>query len=188
MFRPYPQLSDSPMALVIRTKADPLAVIGDVRKQIAGIDRDAGLTFQPLRRAMLKTILRPRVSLTIMAAFAFVALITAAFGLYGLISYRVNQRQQEIGMRLALGAPPGSVRWAVQKRCLMLVCAGLAAGMPLAYGLSILMKSLLYETQSAQPVAYAMVLLVFGGVALAASYGPARRASRMDPAAAIRHE
>ena len=128
------------MALVIRTKADPLAVIGDVRRQIAGIDRDAGLTFQPLRREMSKTILRPRVSLAIMAAFAIVALITAAFGLYGLISYRVNQRQQEIGMRLALGAPPGSVRWAVQKRCLMLVCAGLAAGMPLAYGLSMLMK------------------------------------------------
>ncbi len=188
MFRPYPQLSDAPMALVIRSKADPLAVIGDVRKQIAAIDRDAALTFQPLRRAMSKTILRPRVSLTIMAAFAFVALITAAFGLYGLISYRVNQRQQEIGMRLALGAPPGSVRWAVQKRCLMLVCAGLAAGMPLAYGLSMLMKSLLYETQPAQPVAYAMVLLVFWGVALAASYGPACRASRLDPAAAIRHD
>ncbi len=188
MFRPYAQLSDAPMALVIRTKADPLAVMGDVRKQIAGIDRDAALTFQPLRREMSKTILGPRVSLTIMAAFAIVALITAAFGLYGLISYRVNQRQQEIAMRLALGAPPGSVRWAIQKRCLMLVCAGLAAGMPLAYGLSMLMKLLLYETQPAQPVAYAMVLLVFGGVALAASYGPARRASRMDPAAAIRHE
>ncbi|MBV9265498.1 MAG: ABC transporter permease, partial [Acidobacteriaceae bacterium] len=106
MFRPYSQLSDAPMALVIRTKADPLTVIGDVRKQIAGIDRDAALTFQPLRREMSKTILRPRVSLTIMAAFAMVALITAAFGLYGLISYRVNQRQQEIGMRLALGASP----------------------------------------------------------------------------------
>jgi ABC-type antimicrobial peptide transport system permease subunit len=105
-----------------------------------------------------------------------------------LISYRVNQRQQEIGMRLALGAPPGSVRWAVQKRCLMLVCAGLAAGLPLAYGLSMLMKSLLYETQPAQPAAYGMVSLVFGGVALAASYGPARRASRLDPAAAIRHD
>jgi predicted permease len=188
MFRPYPQLSDAPMALVIRTKADPLAVIGDVRNRIARIDPDAALTFQPLRREMSKTILRPRVSLTIMGAFAIVALITAAFGLYGLISYRVNQRQQEIGVRLALGASPASVRWAVQKRCLMLVCAGLAAGMPMACGLSMLMKSLLYETQPTQPVAYAMVLLVFGWVALAASYGPARRASRMDPAAAIRHE
>jgi ABC-type antimicrobial peptide transport system permease subunit len=188
MFRPYSQLSDSSMALVIRTKADPLAVIGEVRRQISEINQDAGLTFQPLRRAMLQTILRPRVSLTIMAAFAFVALLTAAFGLYGLISYRVNQRQQEIGMRLALGAPPASVRWAVQKRCLILVCVGLAAGMPLAYGLSMLMRSLLYEMESAQPMAYAMVLLVFGAVALAASYGPARRASRMDPAMAIRHE
>lgn len=188
MFRPYPQLPDAPMALMIRTKADPLAVVGDVRKQIAGIDRDATLTFQPVRLEMSKTILRPRVSLTIMAAFAIVALITAALGLYGLISYQVNQRQREIGMRLALGASPGLVRWGVQKRCLMLVCAGLAAGLPLAYGLSMLMKSLLYQMQPMQPVAYAMVLLLFGGVALAASFGPARRASRMDPVAAIRHE
>ena len=75
-------------------------------------------------------------------------------------------------MRLALGAPAGSVRWSVQKRCLVLVCAGLAIGLPVAYGLSTLMRSLLYETQPAEASAYVMVLVVFAIVALTASYVP----------------
>jgi putative ABC transport system permease protein len=188
MFRPFAQLADAPMTLVIRTRADPSAAIADVRREIWAIDRDAALDFQPLRSAMSRSILQPRASLVSVAGFALVAMITAAFGLYGLIGYRVNQRQQEIGMRLALGAPAGSVRWSVQKRCLGLVCSGLAIGLPVAYGVSTLMRSLLYETQPAQGSAYGMVVLVFGAVASMASCGPARRASRMDPAVAIRHE
>jgi putative ABC transport system permease protein len=188
MFRPFSQLWEAPMTMVIRTKGDPAAAIADARRAIWAIDRDAALEFQPLRQAMSDSILRPRASLLTIAAFAVVAMITASFGLYGLIGYRVNQRQQEIGIRLALGAPASSVRWGVQKRCLVLVCTGLAIGLPLAYALSTLMRSLLYETQPTQASAYAMVLLVFVAVALTASYGPARRASRMDPVAAIRYE
>lgn len=122
------------------------------------------------------------------AAFSILALITAAFGLYGLIAYRVNQRRREIGIRLALGAPARWIHWDVQKRCLMLVGAGAAIGLPLAYALSSLMASLLYETQPSETGAYVVVLAVFLAVGFAASFGPARRASRMDPASAIRHE
>jgi putative ABC transport system permease protein len=188
MFRPFAQLSDAPMTLVIRTKGDPITAIEDVRREIRSVDENAAIEFQPLRRAMANSILRPRISLTALGAFAVIAMITAAFGLYGLIGYRVNQRQQEIGIRLALGCSTSSVRWSVQRRCLALVTWGLALGLPIAYALSSLMRSLLYETQPAQPAAYGLVLIVFITVALAASYGPARRASRMDPAAAIRHE
>jgi ABC-type antimicrobial peptide transport system permease subunit len=159
-----------------------------VRRAIWSVDRNAALEFEPLRQAMADSIRRPRVSFLAFAAFAVIAMITAAFGLYGLISYRVNQRQQEIGVRLALGCPAGSVRWGIQKRCLTLVCAGLAIGFPVAYALSTLIASLLYETRPAQASVYAVVLLVFAAVALVASYGPARRAARMDPAAAIRYE
>ena len=189
MFRPYAQLSDAPMTLVIRTKGNmPASAIADVRREIWAVDREATLEFRPVQEAMADSILRPRVSLAAFAAFATIAIIIAAFGLYGLISYRVNQRQQEIGVRLALGCPSSAVRWSVQKRCLALVCSGLAIGLPAAYALSTLMASLLYETQPTQASAYVMVLVVFVAIALGASYGPANKASRMDPAAAIRHE
>jgi putative ABC transport system permease protein len=188
MFRPFAQLSDAPMTLLIRTKRDPAMAIAAVRRAIWSLDPNAALEFQPLRQAMADSILRPRAGFIAVAAFALIALLIAAFGLYGLISYRVNQRQQEIGIRLALGCPARAVRWSVEKRCLLLVCAGLAIGLPMACAFSTLMTSLLYETQPMQASMYAIVLFVFLAVALAASYGPANRASRMDPASAIRHE
>lgn len=188
MFRPFSQLSDAPMTLLIRTRGEPSAAAAGVRRQIWSVDRNAALEIQPLRRVMSASLLRPRASLFAIGAFAVIAMLTSAFGLYGLISYRVNQRQQEIGIRLALGSPAALVRWSIQKRCLMLVCSGLAIGLPAAFALSTLITSLLYKTQPTQATAYAGVVLVFVLVALTASYGPARRASRMDPSAAIRHE
>jgi putative ABC transport system permease protein len=188
MFRPFAQLSDAPMTFVVRTNAEPTAAIADIRRGIWSLDRNVALEFKPLRDAMSDSLMRPRATLAAIAAFALMAILTAAFGLYGLISYRVNQRQQEIGIRLALGAPAASVRWSVQRRCLALVCAGSAIGLPLAFLLAGLIGSLLYETQPAQASAYLLVALVFVAVAFAASFGPARRASRMDPVAAIRYE
>jgi putative ABC transport system permease protein len=188
MFRPFAQLSDSPMTLLLRTKGDPTAAIADVRRALWAIDAGTALELQPVRQAMSDSMLKPRAGLFALAAFALIALITAAFGLYGLISYRVSQRTLEIGIRLALGSPASAVRWSVQRRCLLLVCAGLAIGLPAAYGLSNLIKSLLYETEPAQVSAYLAVLLLFVMVALTASYAPAQRAARLDPASAIRHE
>ncbi len=188
MFRPYAQLADAPMTLLIRTRGDPAAASASVRREIWTLDPNAALEFQPLNRAMSDSIMGPRVSLLACTVFAGIAMITAAFGLYGTISYRVNQRQQEIGIRLALGCPASQVRWDVQKRCVRLVWVGLAIGLPVAYLLSMLIASLLYETRPTQASACAAVLLIFSVVALAASFGPARFASRMDPASAIRHE
>lgn len=188
MFRPFAQLPDPPMTLMIRARTGVEAVIPDIRKVIRAIDKDTALEFLPLEQVMSDSILRPRASLLVVAAFAMVAMVIAAFGLYGLVSYRVNQQQQEIGIRLALGAQPGSVRWAVQKRCLTLVLLGAAAGFPLALGLSRFMRALLYNTQPAELSAYAVVLAVLTAVAFCASFEPALRASKMDPAAAIRHE
>ncbi len=111
MFRPFAQLADAPMTLLIRTKGDLAAsAISDIRRGIWAVDRDAALEFHPVREAMAGSMLRPRVSLLAFAAFALIAMMSAAFGLYGLISYRVNQRQQEIGIRLALGCPAGAAR------------------------------------------------------------------------------
>ena len=176
------------MTLLIRTRQDPALAIAEIRRQVAAIDRNTALECRSLRQAMSDSILRPRASLMTVAAFASVALITAAFGLYGLITYRVNQRQQEIGIRLALGASSSSVRWSVQKRCLQLVCLGAAIGLPVAFLLSTLMSSLLYNTAPTDASAYIAVLFIFLAVGIVASFGPALRAARMDPAAAIRHE
>ncbi len=189
MFRPFAQLSDAPMTLLIRTREEPSSVIPSVRRVMAGLDRNAALECRPLRRVMSDSLLSQRASLLTVGAFALVALVTAAFGLYGLISYRVNQRQKEFGIRLALGENPGSVLWGVQRRCLMLVSAGAGLiGLPVAFALSRLLASLLYNTPPTQASAYVTVFLVFLGVGLAASFGPALRASRLDPAAVIRHE
>jgi ABC-type lipoprotein release transport system permease subunit len=188
MFRPFAQLPDAPMTLLIRTREEPSSVVASVRRVMAGIDHNAALECLPLRRVMSDSLLSQRASLLTVAAFAIVALVTAAFGLYGLISYRVNQQQKEIGIRLALGENPRSVLWGVQKRCLLLVSAGAVLGLPVAFALSRLMAALLYETPPTQASAYVTVFLVFLGVGLAASFGPARRASRLDPAAVIRHE
>jgi predicted permease len=188
MYRPFAQLSDPPMTLMIRTKGDVESAIPDIRNVIRTIDKDAALEFLPIERAMSDSILRPRASLLVVTAFAAVAIMIAAFGLYGLISYRVNEEQQEIGIRLALGAPPASVRWAVQKRCLILVCLGAAVGFPISLGLSRFMRALLYNTEPAELSAYAAVLVILAVVAFSASFEPAVRASKMDPAAAIRHE
>jgi putative ABC transport system permease protein len=188
MFRPFAQLSDAPMTLLVRTRQDPVHAVPDIRRQIWTVDHNVALEFQTLPQTMSDSILRPRTALLSVAAFALVALITAAFGLYGLISYRVNQRQQEIGVRLALGATASTVLWSVQRRCLQLVCAGALIGLPAAFALSSLMASLLFETPATYLPAYLAVFMVFIAVALGASFGPALRAARLDPAAALRHD
>jgi putative ABC transport system permease protein len=188
MFRPYSQLSDRVMTEVIRMKGDPAAAVSDVRRAIWNADPNAALEFKPLRRALVDSTLRPRASLAVVMAFALVAIVIASFGLYGLITYRVNQSRQEIGIRLALGAPASLVRWNIQKRALLLVFCGLLIGLPVTYTLSKFIASLLYETHPVQAGAYVVVLIVFLGIALAASGAPSRRAARMDPVAAIRHE
>jgi predicted permease len=188
MFRPFSQLSDAPMTLLIRTKQEPSGAIGEIRREMSMLDRNAALECRPLREAMSDSIISTSASLLAVSAFAGVALITAAFGLYGLITYRVNQRQQEIGIRLALGANALAVRWSIHKRCLLLICGGAAVGLPLAFVLVRLLATLLYDTKPTDASAYLAVLVIFLAVGVLASFGPALRASRLDPAAAIRHE
>lgn len=188
MFRPFAQLSDPSMTLLIRTRHDSASVISDVRRCLQLLDSSVAVEPAPLREVMSNSILRPWASFLAVAAFSCVALITAALGLYATISYRVNQRQQEIGVRLALGARPAMVHWLIQRRSLFLVLAGTFVGLPCAFALATLVRTVLYETEPAEPISYLAVILAFSLVSLIASFGPALRASRLDPSTALRHE
>ena len=129
---------------------------------------------------------RVRFIMMLLTIFAAIALILAAIGLYGLIAYSVEQRTQEIGIRMALGAQPGDVRNMVLLYGMRLALAGVAIGVEAALALGRLMNGFLYGVQSWDPAALASVAVLLMAVALTAAYIPARRATRVDPMDALR--
>jgi hypothetical protein len=135
-----------------------------------------------------RSMARTSFTLTMLAIAAVVALILGAIGIYGVISYVVSQRTRELGVRLALGAQAGDVRRMVLKQGLVLAGAGVVIGLLAAVGLTRLMEALLYGVNPIDPLTFGVVALCLTAVALLASYVPARRASKVDPAVAIRFE
>jgi ABC-type antimicrobial peptide transport system permease subunit len=138
-------------------------------------------------RVALATV-QPRLTTWVLAIFAVVALLLAAVGVYGVIAYDVTQRTREIGVRMALGARPRMVLGLVFRRGLLLTLVGLAGGLVVALGATRLLRSLLYGVEPADPATYAAITLVLAVSAVAATWFPARRATRVDPMEAIRTE
>ncbi len=138
-------------------------------------------------RSRVDAALAPqRLSTTLLAVFAAAALLMASVGLYGVLSYSVAQRTREIGVRMALGAKRKDVVALVAGQGLILTAIGLAIGLAAAFAATRVMRTLLYNTQPHDPATFITVPLVIAGVALAASYFPARRAARVDPITALR--
>jgi ABC-type antimicrobial peptide transport system permease subunit len=135
-----------------------------------------------------RTISREITFAKLCTGFAVLALLMACVGLYGTMSYNVAREVGEIGIRMALGAQRGAVVWMVLRRVLLLAAAGLAISVPAALGVFQLVKSLLFETRPNDPVTLALAGIVLLSAAILAGYVPARRASRIDPAAALRQE
>jgi ABC-type antimicrobial peptide transport system permease subunit len=127
-------------------------------------------------------------NMTLLVIFASLALLLAAIGIYGLMAYSVQQRTQEIGIRMALGASAQDVRKMVVRQGMALALAGVIIGVAAALGVTRLMASLLYGVTPKDPIAMTSVALLLVGVALAATYLPARRASQMDPVESLRYE
>ena len=135
-----------------------------------------------------ESLARRRFSMTLLSAFATLALALAAVGIYGVMAYLVRQGAREMGIRIALGATPGAIVGLVLRQGLVVTVTGLALGLAGAWALTRLMQTLLFEVQATDPVTFATIAVILGVTALAACYLPARRAARIDPLVSLRAE
>src|SRR6185295_15019913 len=134
------------------------------------------------------SLARRRFAMFLLGVFAVIASILAAIGIYGMMAYSVNERTHEIGIRLALGAQPGNVLQLVIRQALMLTSIGVAIGLAGAIAVTRIMSSLLFGVSTTDPFTFVVTALLLGGIALLASYIPARRAANVDPMVALRYE
>ncbi len=189
VYLPFRQETASDMNLLVKSAVDPAALISSIRGAVASIDKDQPIfaisTMNQLRSDSTST---RRITVVLLGAFGGLALVLATIGIYGVISYSVAQRTHEIGIRMALGAQHWGVLRMVLGQGGKIALAGIAIGLVAALGLTRLMSSLLFSVNAGDPATFAAVALLLALVALLACYIPARRAMRVDPMVALRHE
>jgi ABC-type antimicrobial peptide transport system permease subunit len=177
------------LAIFLRGDLNASAIPEEVRAMVQSVNPELPVYgAQTLDDAVSASLEQRRFSMDIVAAFAITALLLAALGIYGVISYLVSERTQEIGIRLALGARRGEILQMVMRQGLGLAMAGAGLGLVGSVIASHLMAGLLYGVMPTDPLTFVGVTLVLTGVALAACYIPARRAMRVDPMIALRYE
>jgi putative ABC transport system permease protein len=187
VFAPHAQDPSPAMCLVLRTTQDPRSVVSAVRAEIRALDRDLPVASIQTMEDIISGYL-PGAMIVGIVAFSGAALLLAALGLFGVISFLAAQRTREIGIRMALGASPQDVRKLVVGQGLRLAAVGAAVGLAGALALSRVLSGVLFGVSPTNPGVFAAVTLILAGVAVAASYFPARRASRIDPMVALRYE
>ncbi len=177
------------MNLIIRTTADPLNLTAAVRRQVQGMDPNQPVyNVSTMEQTLDQSLVTQRLSMTLLAFLASLALILAAVGIYGVMSYTVTQRSHEIGIRMAIGAQPRDVFKMVIGRGMMLALIGVAFGLVGAFSLTRLMKSMLFAVEPTDPVTFVGIAVLLTSVALVACYVPGRRATKVDPLVALRYE
>jgi putative ABC transport system permease protein len=184
---PHPQLAYSAMTLTVRTAGDPGTFAPMIERAVHEMDKDQPVAdVRTMDQWVARNLSQARFSSTLLTTFAALALTLAAIGIYGVVSYSVSQRTSEIGLRLALGADARDILGMIVGGAARLSAIGLAIGIVFSLALSRTLASLLYETAGSDPLTFTAVVVVLGTVALAASYFPARRASRIPPVEALR--
>lgn len=193
-FQPYstiyiPSLEPGRFNIAIRTEGDPLSLGPAVRKEVQAIDSQQPISaFRPMTDLISTSTSTPRYRTTLLGLFAVLAMILAATGIYGVMSYSVAQRTHEIGVRMALGARRGDVLRLVVRQGMLVVGVGLAIGLVAAFLVTKVMNSLLFGVTSKDPITFVVVAGTLMLVALVACYIPARRATKVDPLTALRYE
>lgn len=189
LYFPLAQRPKTHMSLVVRAASNPAGLAGAIHQAVEGIDRQQPVYgVKTMEQYVSESVTDQRLAVFLLAAFGALALILASVGIYGVISYSVSQRTHEIGVRAALGAQRGDILKMVLGQGLWLAALGVVAGIIAALGLTQLIANLLYGVKPADPVAFAVVSPALIAVALLACYIPARRATKVNPTIALRHE
>ena len=188
-YEPITQVPFPQMSVVVKTTGDPHSLIPTITREVTQFDKDLPVfSVKTMDEYLASSVAAPRFNTTLLSIFAGVALVLTIIGLYGVMSYSVAQRTNEIGIRLALGAQTGNVVSLVVAQGLRLVLLGLAIGLAGAFAASRIVKSLLFGVTTKDPLTFVLAAGLLGAVGLLACYLPARRATKVDPIEALRCE
>jgi putative ABC transport system permease protein len=187
LYLPLADNAVSAAGLVVHTRGDPHSLVNSIRAQVLAMDRDQAISnVKTMDEMIASSIGQRRLTLVLLGSFALAALLLASIGIYGVVSYSVAQRTKEMGIRRALGAQQGDILRLVLGGAMAVSIGGVTVGLAGALALTRIMKSLLFHVSASDPATFLAIGLVFVAVALAAGYLPARRASNIDPMAALR--
>jgi putative ABC transport system permease protein len=190
IYMPYQQHPQpaSDLSILVRTPFDPNALTGTMRENVTKLSADVPVKFTTIEASLNENVATPRFRTLLLAIFAGFAVCLAMAGVYGVMSYVVGQRANEIGLRMALGANQGDVLRMVLRRAVLLTAAGIVVGLAGAAAVTRVLSSMLFGVKVSDPWTYVVVVALLTVVALAASYIPARRAMGLDPMVALRYE